>query len=141
MSHSVVEATMSVYFTLNRNAFFDLIETLSYDSYIFRSVRTSCSRPSLVLLLIGSRVELIKVESFDRLLKDLNYLLAGVLLIFRTALLRLEINIINLLIDLTQVFIVALRDAYYLLIPILWISQVAEKYVNCAIVKDDNELV
>ena len=104
MSYSVIEAAVGVYFTLNRDALFDLIEILSYYSHIFSGVCTSCSWPGLVPLLIGSRVELIKVESFNRLLKDLNYLLAGVLLIFRTAWSRLKIRIIDLLIDLTQVF-------------------------------------
>ena len=115
----IIEAAIGVDLALHWDALFDLIECLLDHAHSFIVFVVGGVRTWLISLLLRRWIVLVKVESLDRRLENLDNLLACVLFVFRAARSRLKIPFIYLLVNLRQIGVLALRDTDYLLITIL----------------------
>ena len=115
----IIEAAIGVDLALHWDALFDLVESLFDYAHSFIVFVVSGVRTWLISLLLRRWIVLVKVESLDRRLENLDNLLACVLFVFRAARSRLKIPFIYLLVNLRQIGVLALRDTDYLLITIL----------------------
>ena len=97
MTHDIVEAPVSVYLVLHRDAILDLLKVLMEDPHI---LNIAVRRTRLAPLLERNRVVLVEVKTLNGALQDLNDLLASVFFIFRTTWSWLKILIVQLAVDL-----------------------------------------
>ena len=97
MTHDIVEAPVSVYLVLHRDAILDLLKVLMEDPNI---LDITVRRTRLAPLLERNRVVFVEVKTLNRALQDLDDLLASVFFIFRTTWSWLKILIVKLTVDL-----------------------------------------
>ena len=138
MTHDIVEAPVSVYLVLHRDAILDLLKVLMEDPHI---LNIAVRRTRLAPLLERNRVVFVEVKTLNRALQDLDDLLASVFFIFRTTWSWLKILIVKLTVDLRQVCVLALWNTNYLLRSIQRIASVTEEYIESTVIEDDDELV
>ena len=130
VANDIVKASVIVYFGLDCDAVFNVFESrvqnLNIKVWVIvvtRLIVVVCGT-RLLLLFMGTWVVLFEIVPFNRLLKDLDDLLAGVLLEARVVLAhfasfgRLPALIIDLLVNLWQVLVLASWNPDNLLISI-----------------------
>ena len=130
VTNDVIKASVIVDFGLDCNTVFDVFEfsvqnrNIEVWAIIVTRLIIQVCRTCLLLLLMGTWIVIFEIVSFNRILKDLDDLLAGVLLETRVVLAhftsfgRLPALIIDLLVNLCQVLVLACWNPYHLLISI-----------------------